>query len=100
MTIPYSLHGKRVFVAGHLGMVGSAIARRLASEDCELITAPRSELDLRDAQRVKAFIADRKPHAVFVAAAKVGGILANSTQPVDFLADNLEIELSLIRGVT
>ncbi len=98
MTIPYSLRNKKVFVAGDRGMVGSAIVRRLASENCEIISASRAELDLRDAQRVKDFIVDRKPQAVFVAAAKVGGILANSTRPVDFLADNLEIELSIMRG--
>lgn len=98
MSLPFSLTGKRVFVAGHRGMVGSALVRRLQSEDCEIITTSRDELDLRDATRVKSFMLDRKPQAVFVAAAKVGGILANDTYPVDFLADNLEIELSLIRG--
>lgn len=98
MSLPFTLRGKRVFVAGHRGMVGSAIVRRLVDEDCEIITVPRSELDLRNAQQVKSFITERKPQAVFMAAARVGGILANSTRPVDFLADNLEIELSIIRG--
>jgi len=98
MNALYDLSSKRVFVAGHQGMVGSAIFRRLKSEDCEIITVDRDQLDLRDAARVKAFMLDRKPHAVFIAAAKVGGILANDTYPVDFLADNLEIELALIRA--
>lgn len=94
----YDLGQKRVFVAGHRGMVGSALVRRLKTENCEIITAARSEVDLRDATAVRAFMLETRPHAVIVAAAKVGGILANDTYPVDFLADNLEIELALFRG--
>lgn len=87
----FALAGKRVWVAGHRGMVGSAIVRRLASEDCEIITADRATVDLKSPDQVSAFVADRKPDAVFMAAAKVGGILANDTQPADFLYDNLMI---------
>lgn len=87
----FPLKGKRVWVAGHRGMVGSAIVRRLATEDCEIVTATRSELDLKDPAAVRHFVADRKPDAIFMAAAKVGGILANDTMPADFLYDNLMI---------
>jgi GDP-L-fucose synthase len=87
----FPLAGKRVWVAGHRGMVGSAIVRRLASEDCEVITATRAEVDLKDPAAVLAFVGDRKPDAIFMAAAKVGGILANDTYPADFLYDNLMI---------
>ncbi len=88
----YSLSGKRVFVAGHRGMVGGAIARRLAGESCEIITASRSELDLTRQADVEAWFRHVRPHAVFLAAAKVGGIRANDTYPVDFLAENLAIQ--------
>jgi len=94
----YSLAGKRVYVAGHTGMVGSAIVRRLATEDCEVLTATRAQVDLRDAASVDRFLADTRPDAVFVSAARVGGILANDRNPVDFLCDNLQIELNLIQG--
>ena len=87
----FDLAGKRVWVAGHRGMVGSAIVRRLASEDCEIVTASRAEVDLKDPAAVLSFVGDRKPDAVFMAAAKVGGILANDTYPADFLHDNLMI---------
>jgi GDP-L-fucose synthase len=94
----YDLNSKRVFVAGHRGMVGAALVRRLASENCEILTAPRSEVDLRDSGAVRAYLREMRPQAVIIAAAKVGGILANDTYPVEFLADNLEIELALFRG--
>lgn len=87
----FTLSGKRVWVAGHRGMVGSAIVRRLASEDCEIVTADRAMVDLKSPDQVGAFVADRKPEAIFMAAARVGGILANDTQPADFLYDNLMI---------
>ena len=87
----FPLTGKRVWVAGHRGMVGSAIVRRLALERCEVITATRAEVDLKSPDQVRAFVADRRPDAVFMAAAKVGGILANDTYPADFLYDNLMI---------
>jgi GDP-L-fucose synthase len=92
----YDLKGKRVWVAGHRGMAGSAILRRLKSEGCECLTATSSELDLRRQADVEAWVAARKPEAVFVAAARVGGIVANDTQPVDFLCDNLLIETNVI----
>jgi GDP-L-fucose synthase len=92
----YDLRGKRVWVAGHRGMAGSAILRRLASEDCECLTATSSELDLRRQADVEAWVAAMKPDTVFVAAGRVGGIVANDTQPVDFLYDNLMIEANVI----
>ena len=94
----YRLEGKRVWVAGHLGLVGAAITRRLASERCELIAVGRDRLDLRHPQAVEAWMAETLPQAVFVAAAKVGGIHANSTFPADFLYDNLMIESSIIHA--
>jgi GDP-L-fucose synthase len=94
----YELRGKRVWVAGHRGMVGSAIVRRLAAEDCEVLTVERTEVDLRDQAGVLAWMRDRRPDAVFLAAAKVGGILANDRFPADFLLDNLLIETAIIAG--
>ena len=78
----FELRGKRVFVAGHRGMVGSAIVRRLASEDCEVLIVPREQLDLLDQAGVRRWMADHRPDAVVMAAAKVGGILANDRFPV------------------
>ena len=94
----YSLAGKTVFVAGHRGLVGSALVRRLESEDCEILTATRAELDLCDQAAVRAWMQDRRPDAVFLAAAKVGGILANATYPADFLYENLMIEANVIEA--
>lgn len=94
----YSLKGKRVFVAGHRGMVGSAIARRLETEDCEIVTAGRAEVDLRDQAATRAWMADIRPDAVFLAAAKVGGILANSSYPADFIYDNLMIQANVVEA--
>lgn len=94
----YDLRGKKVYVAGHGGMVGSAIVRRLANEDCEIITADRAALDLKDQTAVRRWMADTKPDAVFLAAAKVGGILANDSFPADFLFDNLMIEANIIEA--
>lgn len=93
---PYPLSHKRIFVAGHRGMVGSAIVRRLASEGCEVLVAGRDELNLLDQAGVRAWMADRRPDAVILAAAKVGGILANDTYPADFLYENLVIETNVI----
>ena len=78
-------------MAGHRGMVGSAIVRRLAGEGCDVITASRADADLKDPAAVRTFVGDNKPHAIFMAAAKVGGILANDSHPADFLYDNLMI---------
>jgi GDP-L-fucose synthase len=94
----FDLRGKRVFVAGHAGMVGSAIVRRLKRENCDIIFAARRELDLRQSDAVDRFMAEAKPDAVFLAAGKVGGIRANSAFPADFLADNMAIALNAIRA--
>jgi GDP-L-fucose synthase len=88
----------RVFVAGHRGMVGSAILRRLEAQGVETITRTRSELDLTSQADVRAFYERAKPDAVVVAAAKVGGIHANNTFPADFIYENLMIEANLIHG--
>ncbi|MDQ2082195.1 GDP-L-fucose synthase [Xanthobacteraceae bacterium Astr-EGSB] len=93
-----SLDGLRVFVAGHRGMVGAAIVRRLQSEGCEISTVDRRVLDLRDQAATLAFLRENRPDVVVVAAAKVGGILANDSFPVEFLADNLAIAQNLIEG--
>jgi GDP-L-fucose synthase len=95
---PTALNGSRVYVAGHGGMVGQALVRALATRDVELLTIERERLDLRDRAAVRTALQSMKPDVVFVAAAKVGGILANDRNPVEFLMDNLEIELALIRG--
>ena len=92
------LAGARIFVAGHRGMVGSALVRRLAGEPVELLTVDRATLDLADEPAVLAWMQANRPDVVLVAAARVGGILANASFPVDFLGDNLRIELSLIRA--
>ncbi|SSC67295.1 GDP-L-fucose synthase [Ciceribacter selenitireducens] len=94
----YSLSGKRVWVAGHRGMVGSALVRRLASEGCETLTVDRAELDLRRQGAVEAWMERSRPDAVFLAAAKVGGILANDTRPAEFLYDNLILETNIIHA--
>lgn len=94
----YPLKGKRVFVAGHRGMVGAAIVRRLASEDCEVLTVARSQVDLRDQAGVRAWFTRERPDTVILAAAKVGGILANDTYPADFLYDNLAIQSNVIEA--
>ena len=96
--VSYPLAGKRVFVAGHKGMVGSALARRLAQSDAELLTADRRALDLRDQAATQAWFAAERPQAVFLAAAKVGGILANNSRPAEFIYENLVIETNLIEA--
>ena len=92
------IDGKRVWVAGHNGMVGSAIVRRLAAEDCELQSVDRAQCDLTDPAQVRDWMSDNRPEVVVIAAAKVGGILANDTYPVDFLFDNLSIQNNIIRS--
>jgi GDP-L-fucose synthase len=94
----YSLRGKRVWVAGHRGMVGSAILRRLASEDCEVIVAGREELDLCRQDQVERWMADRRPEVVFLAAARVGGILANDSFPAEFLYQNIAIQTHVMEA--
>ncbi len=95
----YDLAGKRVFVAGHRGMVGSALVRRLQSERCAgILTVGRDELDLRDQAGARQWLLANKPEAVFVPAAKVGGIHANATYPAEFLFDNLMIAANVIHA--
>jgi GDP-L-fucose synthase len=94
----YPLAGKRVFVAGHNGMVGRALRHRLDATGAEVMTAGRQTLDLRDQRATHDWFAAHRPQAVFVAAAKVGGILANATYPAEFLYDNLVIETNLIEA--
>ena len=88
--------GKRVFIAGHRGMAGSAIARLLAREDCDVLTMSRSELDLRDQAATRAFMAEARPDMVFLCAGTVGGILANDRYPADFIYDNIAIATNVI----
>lgn len=95
---PYSLVRKTVYVAGHRGMVGSALVRRLEREGCNVVTAPRQDLNLTDQSQVRKFFANVRPQAVFMAAAKVGGILANDSYPADFLYDNMMIEANITRA--
>lgn len=85
------LKGRRIWVTGHSGMVGSALCRRLQQEDCELLVARHAELDLRRQTDVEKWVADRRPELVFVAAATVGGIHANRSLPAEFLYDNMMI---------
>jgi GDP-L-fucose synthase len=94
----FSLAGQRVFVAGHRGMVGSALVRRLAREPCEILTVGRRDADLRRQAETETWLAQARPDAVFVAAATVGGILANDTRPGEFLYDNMMIAANVIEG--
>ena len=94
----YSLKGKRVWVAGHNGMVGSALVRRLAREHCTVLTVSRTEADLRRQADVEAFFAKARPQAVFLAAARVGGIVANNRSPASFLYDNLMIASNVVEA--
>lgn len=94
----FSLAGKKVHVAGHRGMVGQAIVRRLAAEDCKILTAGREELDLTRQDQVERWFRRQRPDVVFLAAAKVGGILANDRYPADFLYDNLILETNVIHA--
>src|SRR5450631_554305 len=89
---------RRIWVAGHRGMVGSAILRRLARGDVEILTVDRREVDLREQEAVRLWVARAKPDVIILAAAKVGGIFANDTYPADFLFDNLAIELNVIQA--
>jgi GDP-L-fucose synthase len=94
----YSLAGKRVWVAGHRGMVGQALLRHLPATGAEILTVGRDRVDLRRQSDVEGWMAEAKPQAVFLAAAKVGGILANDTSPAEFLYDNLMIESHIIHS--
>lgn len=94
----FDLRGKRVYVAGHTGLAGSAILRRLTSEDCVALTADHQALDLTDQASTEKWIVQARPDAIFLAAGRVGGIYANDAFPVNFLADNLGIALNVMRA--
>ena len=98
VEIIYPLDGKRIWIAGHRGMVGSALVRRLEQEDCTILTAGRDLVDLTRQDQTEAWIAEVKPDVAVIAAAKVGGILANDTAPASFLYDNLMIEVNAIHA--
>lgn len=98
MQTGFSLKNKKIWVAGHRGMVGSALVRRLASEPCGILTVGREECDLRDAAAVERWMAENRPDAVILAAARVGGIIANANYPADFLYDNLMIAANVIHA--
>jgi GDP-L-fucose synthase len=97
-STPFDLKGRRVFVAGHKGMVGSALVRRLASEDIELLTVERREVDLCDQAAVFDWFEKTRPQVVFMAAAKVGGIAANNTLRAEFIYDNLVVAANVIHA--
>jgi GDP-L-fucose synthase len=96
LSTSYKLQTKRVWVAGHRGLVGGALVRRLEREDCEVLTARRDECDLRDPGQVDRWMRTVRPEAVFLAAARVGGIYANDTRPAEFIYDNLMIQTNVI----
>jgi GDP-L-fucose synthase len=97
-ALPFDLAGRRIFIAGHRGMVGAALVRRLKWERCEVLTAGRDVLNLTRQGDTEEWLRGNRPDVVIVAAAKVGGIAYNNAFPVDFLSDNLAIELNLING--
>jgi GDP-L-fucose synthase len=97
-SVRYNLRNARVFVAGHRGMVGAAVCRRLEQESCDVLTVGRDKVDLRDQAAVRAWFKRERPDTVVLAAAKVGGILANDTYPADFLYDNLALEANVIEA--
>jgi GDP-L-fucose synthase len=94
----FNLQGKRVWVAGHSGMVGSALTRRLQSEGCELLQVTHEELDLTRQLETEEWMSSARPDAIFIAAARVGGIIANSTYPAEFLYDNAMIAMNIIHS--
>jgi len=96
--VPFRLEGRRVWVAGHGGMVGQALLRRLTRESCEVLTVEHSALDLRRQAETEEWVAAHKPDAIFVAAATVGGILANDSRPAEFLYDNLMIQANIVEA--
>lgn len=98
MAMIYSLAGKKIYVAGHRGMVGSAIVRRLASENCTVLTATHDELDLCEQADVRSWMKQHRPQAIFLAAAVVGGINANRSYPVKFLHNNLSIAINVLEA--
>jgi GDP-L-fucose synthase len=94
----FNLTGKKVWVAGHTGMVGAALVRALQPLGCEIVAARSKEVDLRRQDQVDAWVAKTKPDAVFLAAATVGGIKANSTRPAEFIYDNMMIEANVVEA--
>lgn len=92
----FEIAGKRIWVAGHTGMVGGAVVRRLSRESCEILTVPHGELDLTRQADVERWVAANRPDAIVMAAARVGGIHANSTLPADFLSINLLIGANVV----
>ena len=96
LEAPFRLAGRRIWVAGHRGMVGAAVLRRLGREDCEPVTVGREQLDLTRQAEVEEWLAATKPEVVIVAAARVGGIYANDTQPAAFIYDNLAIGTNIV----
>ena len=98
MNQSYTLRNKRVWVAGHRGLVGSALVRRLQGEGCEIVTAPRDSVDLRRPEQLERWMRDVRPQAVFLAAARVGGIYANDTRPAEFIYDNLMIQSNVVEA--
>jgi GDP-L-fucose synthase len=98
MNPSYTLRSKRVWVAGHRGLVGSAVVRRLEREGCEIVTAPRDSVDLKRPDQLERWMRDVRPQAVFLAAARVGGIYANDTRPAEFIYDNLMIQSNVVEA--
>jgi GDP-L-fucose synthase len=98
MNPSYTLRNKRVWVAGHRGLVGSALVRRLQGEGCEVVTAPRDSVDLRRPEQLERWMREVRPQAVFLAAARVGGIYANDTRPAEFIYDNLMIQSNVVEA--
>ena len=98
MSPSYTLRNKRVWVAGDRGLVGSALVRRLQREGCEIVTAPRDQVDLRRPDQTEQWMAAARPQAVFLAAARVGGIYANDTRPAEFIYDNLMIQSNVVEA--
>lgn len=96
MVDAFSLNGKRIWVTGHMGLVGASIVRRLSGEDCQVLTVSHASLDLCDQAHVKKWMQENRPDVVIHAAARVGGIMANSARPADFLYDNLAMAQNVI----
>ncbi len=94
----FDLHQKKIFVAGHNGMVGKAVCKKLSNENCEILTVNKSKCDLRNQIEIDKWMKKNKPHVVIICAAKVGGILANDSFPVDFLEDNILIQTNIIKS--